>query len=86
MDFDIVEGGLFIDFGKKSGLSDDQIDGILEEVSSIIYRFPVDEGFHFVVNVDALKKALEDMWSEDDSHKNYFQWLDTLNSYQYVLI
>lgn len=86
MDYDIVEGGLFIEFAKKSGLSDEQIDWILEEVSSIIYRFPVDEGFNFVVNVDALKKALKDLWSEDNSHMKYFQWLDTLKTYQYVLI
>lgn len=86
MDYDIVEGGLFIDFAQQSGLSNEQIDWILEEVSSIIYRYPVDAGFRFVVEIDALKKAVKDIFSEDNSHLKYFEWLDTLKTYQYVLI
>lgn len=83
MNFDIVGRTDFIQFA-QADLTDDQIDRILEEVEQID---PTNkEGFHTLVEVDALKKALKDLWSEDDSHKKFFEWLDTLKTYQYVLI
>ena len=79
MNLDIVDSTDFYDFAKTNGLTNDQIDGICDEVSNIVYPRNPEEGFHTVVEVDSLKKALRDLWSEDDSHKVYHAWLGTLD-------
>jgi hypothetical protein len=83
MNFDIVGRTDFIQFA-QADLTDDQIDHIIEEVEQI--DLSNKEGFHTLVEVDALKKAVKDIWSEDNSHLKYFEWLDTLKTFQYVLI
>ena len=85
MTLSILEQTDWVKFAKKVGLSDDQIDHINEEVSYKITRH-IDKEFYVVVPVDALKVAMKDLWSDDDSHKKYFDWLSELETYQYVMI
>ena len=83
MTLKVVEREDWFTFGKNAGLSGDQMDLIIEQVDDIVKHSEKD--FHTLVAVHVLKKAVKDIWSEDDSQKQFFLWLDSLGDYQDVL-
>ena len=83
MTLKVVEREAWFDFAEKAGLSEFQMDSIIEHVDDTVKHSEKD--FHTLVAVHVLRKAVKDLWSEDDSHKQFFLWLDSLGDYQDVL-